>query len=194
MKIVIATNNQHKVEEYQKILKDFNIECYSLKDLNIECDVEETGKTFKENSLIKANAVALKTKFIVLADDSGLLIDALPNLLGVYSHRFLKDESYFVKSKEILKLLKDKPRNAHFECCITLLNFKDHPLFFEGTCDGKIANDYKGENGFGYDPIFIPNGYNLTMGEISEEEKNKISHRALACQKLIHYLNQEGSL
>lgn len=190
MEIVIATNNEHKVQEYRELLKNMDIHCHSLKDLNIHFEAEETGKTFHENSFIKANAIAKYTSKTIIADDSGLIIDAYPELLGIYSHRFLKEASYEEKCKEILKRVKNKVRTARFVCSITLLNFQKQPVQFEGICEGIIADEYKGKNGFGYDPIFIPNGYKLTMGELSFDEKNKISHRGIASKQLIQYLNE----
>ncbi len=190
MEILIATNNDHKVQEYKEMLKELNIQCLSLKDLNIHCDPEETGKTFQENAIIKGLAASKFTDKVVLADDSGLIIDAYPDLLGVYSHRFLKDASYKEKCNEVLKMLKDKPRTARFICHISLFNLKEMPIEFEGICEGTIATKYQGENGFGYDPIFIPKGYKQTMAELPLEEKNRLSHRGQAVSQLIQYLKE----
>ncbi|MCI5746146.1 MAG: RdgB/HAM1 family non-canonical purine NTP pyrophosphatase [Erysipelotrichaceae bacterium] len=188
MDIIIASNNLHKVSEYKEILCPLGFNVFSLKDENIECEIAETGSTFKENSLIKALEIAKYTNKIILADDSGLILEAFPNILGVYSHRFMPTLSYKGKCEEVLKLLKNKNRGAYFTCVITLINFKDKPLFFEGICKGHIGYDYVGDNGFGYDPIFIPNGYDKTMAMLTSIEKNKISHRGIACEKLIEYL------
>lgn len=193
MDIVIATNNEHKVLEYKNILKSLKINCLSLNDLNIKCEPDETGKDFLDNSLIKAKEIAKFTDKVIIADDSGLLIESLPNLLGVYSHRFLPLSSYKEKCEKILELLKDNNnRNAKFVCVITLYNFKKEPIFFKGECFGSIGYEIKGENGFGFDPIFIPTSYKKTMAELSEENKNSISHRGIASEKLIKYLKESG--
>ncbi len=193
MDIVIATNNEHKVLEYKNILKGLNINCLSLNDLNIKCEPDETGKDFLDNSLIKAKEIARFTDKVIIADDSGLLIESLPNLLGVYSHRFLPLATYREKCEKILELLKDtNNRKAKFICVITLFNFKNEPIFFKGECFGSIGYEIKGENGFGFDPIFIPTSYNKTMAELSEQTKNSISHRGIASKKLIAYLKESG--
>ena len=192
MEIVIASNNINKVKEYREILEPLNIKCLSLADLNINTDFNEVGNTFKENSLIKAKEVAKYTNKIILADDSGLIIDSLPDILGVHSSRFMEDKPYFEKHKEIIRLLKDKDnRNAHFTTVITLYNYKDIPIYFEGRLDGSIAKIAQGDKGFGYDPIFIPKGYDKTMGVYGLDLKNKISHRAKASQLLLEYLKKE---
>lgn len=193
MDIVIATNNEHKVLEYKNILRGLNINCLSLNDLNIKCEPDETGKDFLDNSLIKAKEIAKFTNKVIIADDSGLLIESLPNLLGVYSHRFLPLASYREKCEKILELLENSNnRKAKFICVITLYNFKNEPIFFKGECFGSIGYEIKGENGFGFDPIFIPTSYNKTMAELSEQTKNSISHRGIASKKLIAYLKESG--
>lgn len=188
MDIVIATNNINKVKEYNEILSPLGFNCLSLKDLNIICDPEETGSTFKENALIKANEIAKYTNKVILADDSGIEIDAYPNLLGIYSHRFLENEPYSIKNATLIEMLKDKIKTARYVCAIALVNFNDQELFFEGICEGHISDIPKGNNGFGYDPIFIPIGLDKTMAELESEEKHKISHRGIASNKLVEYL------
>jgi len=191
MEIVIATNNEDKVKEYKEILKELNAKIYSLKDLNIHDDPEETGTTFSENSLIKAKAISKYTDKIIIADDSGLVIDALPDLLGVFSKRFMgANATYYQKNTEVIRLLEGKERTARFICCLTVLNLTDEPLQFTGICEGSIGYEIKGENGFGFDPIFIPLNYKMSISEVSDEEKNRISHRGLACQKFINYLKE----
>ncbi len=190
MKIVLATNNAHKVSEYKDILKEFDIQVLTLNDLNINCNPLENGQTFKENSLIKAKEIAKFTDLTILSDDSGLTINSLPDILGVYSSRFLDGKSYYEKCQEIIKLLENKPRDAFFSCVITLYNFKGNIYQFEGQCFGNIANKYQGENGFGYDPIFIPNGYKQTFAMLSSKQKSEISHRGIACKKLINFLKE----
>lgn len=191
MEIVIATNNEDKVKEYKEILKELNAKIYSLKDLNINDDPEETGTTFSENSLIKAKAISKYTDKIIIADDSGLVIDSLPDLLGVFSKRFMgANATYYQKNTEVIRLLEGKERTARFICCLTVLNLTDEPLQFTGICEGSIGYEIKGENGFGFDPIFIPLNYKMSISEVSDEEKNRISHRGLACQKFINYLKE----
>ena len=192
MEFLIATNNQHKLKEYGEILAPFGITVRSLKDEGIVCNPEEDGKTFEDNSLIKAKECAKKTDKIILADDSGLIVDALPDILGVQTSRFLGEETpYPYKRLELIKRLKGKDRSARFVCVITILNLEDKPLVFKGECLGQIALESKGEEGFGYDPVFIPNGYQETFASLGEETKNKISHRALAATKLTAYLKEK---
>jgi len=188
MDIVIATNNINKVKEFNEILSPLGFNCLSLKDLNIVCDPEETGSTFKENALIKAKEIAKYTNKLILADDSGIEIDAYPNLLGIYSHRFLENEPYSIKNAALIEMLKDKIKTARYVCVIALINFNDQELFFEGICEGHISDIPKGNNGFGYDPIFIPSGLDKTMAELESEEKHRISHRGIASNKLVEYL------
>ena len=188
MDIVIATNNINKVKEYNEILSPLGFNCLSLKELNIICDPEETGSTFKENALIKAKEIAKYTNRVILADDSGMEVDAYPNLLGIYSHRFLENEPYSIKNATLIEMLKNKIKTARYVCAIALINFNDQELFFEGICEGHISDIPKGNNGFGYDPIFIPSGLDKTMAELESEEKHKISHRGIASNKLVEYL------
>ena len=188
MDIVIATNNINKVKEYNEILSPLGFNCLSLKDLNIVCDPEETGSTFKENALIKAKEIAKYTNRVILADDSGIEVDAYPNLLGIYSHRFLENEPYSFKNATLIEMLKDNIKTSRYVCAIALINFNDQELFFEGICEGHISDIPKGNNGFGYDPIFIPIGLDKTMAELESEEKHKISHRGIASNKLVEYL------
>ena len=193
MEIVIATNNKDKINEYRTILGEFNIKCLSLKDVNIVCDPKETGETFAENSLIKASEIAKFTDKMVIADDSGLIVDELKGELGVYSHRFMgEDTPYPEKCSEIIRRLQGKNRSARFECCITLLNYKDKPYQFTGIVEGHIGYEYVGENGFGYDPIFIPLGYDVTTAQMSDKEKNSISHRGNAARLLMEFFKKEG--
>lgn len=191
MNIVLATNNPHKVKEYKRILAPINCNILTLDDLNIVDDAEETGNTFNENSLIKACSIAKYTNCVIISDDSGIIIDAMKDELGVHSKRFLPSLDYKGKMSAILNRLEGKTRTSRFICVITLLNFKDKPIQFEGICEGHISDSIKGSNGFGYDPIFIPNNQSETMAQMSEEKKNLISHRALAGQKLIEYLKRE---
>lgn len=193
MEIVIATNNKDKLIEYKNILKEFNIKCISLKELNIVCDPQETGTTFKENSLIKAQEIAKFTDKMIIADDSGIEVDELKGELGVYSHRFMgENTSYPEKCMEIIRRIEGKNRTARFVCCITLLNYKGQINQFEGVIEGSIGYELNGNNGFGYDPIFIPNGYSITTAEMSDKQKHSISHRGNAARLLVEFLKKEG--
>ena len=190
MNIVIATNNAHKVKEYSEILNPLGITCLSLKDVNIDVDPDENGNSFAENSMIKAKEIAKYTDLAVLGDDSGLIIDAMPNELGLYSKRFMEDRPYEEKMAAIIERLKNNVKTARFVCVITLTNYNNQTVQFEGICEGSISSEIKGVQGFGYDPVFIPNGYDKTMGELGEEVKNKVSHRGLASIKLVKYLKE----
>ena len=191
MDIVVASNNKHKIDEYRSILKEFGIKVLSLKDENINIDCEETGETFEANSLLKAKECAKYTNKAILADDSGLAVDSLPELFGVYTARtFGEDTPYPIKRQKLIDLLEGKDRNAKFVCCITILNLTEEPLVFLGESHGSIAYQTSGEHGFGYDPVFIPEGYNQTFADLSENEKNKISHRGRASEKMIKYLKE----
>ena len=192
--IIISSNNNHKIKEYQEIFSNYpNITILSLKDANINVDPEENGATFKENSLIKAKAVAEFTNNLVIADDSGLEIDALDGFPGIYSSRFMSNCTYSEKFIAIFDMLKNKAnRKAQFHCVITLINLISEPLFFEGIVRGEIANSPIGSSGFGYDPIFVPEGYSTSFANISEDEKNAISHRGIAVNKMLDYLKHHN--
>lgn len=190
MKMVIATGNANKMREIREIFSDLHLEIVSMKEAGAEADPEETGTTFEENSLIKARAVkaALVEKgegnTLVLADDSGLEIDALNKAPGVLSARFMgHDTSYDVKNAALLEKLEGVPeekRTARFVCAISCILSDGTELVERGTMEGKIGHEIAGENGFGYDPIFIPDGYSVSSAVISPEEKNAISHRGKA--------------
>lgn len=187
-KIVFATNNEHKVQEVREIFKDTNFSICSLKDLGLNISADETGKTFLKNSYIKAKAVWDKVGGYVMADDSGLVIDYLPTLLGVKSARFMgHDTDYSIKNNEILKLMKNakgKERSARFKAAIVLIKPDGEKITATGTMEGQIAESIEGDNGFGYDPIFFLPEYNCTAAVLSSEEKNKISHRGKSLKKL----------
>lgn len=186
-KIVLATSNPHKVEEINAITKDFGIE-FVLPPKGF--DPIENGQTFEENSLIKAREANKLTKMYALADDSGLCVDALDGRPGIYSARYADSPS--ARIEKLLGELKNVPfekRGAKFVCAMTLLNENGEVIFSDrGECFGKIGCSAKGQNGFGYDPVFVVAGGNLTMAELSEEDKNKISHRALAVDKFLKFL------
>ena len=193
-KLVVATNNAHKVKEYQEMFTGYDIKFYSMKDLNLVSDPVEDGNSYQENSLIKAKALANKTNLPVIADDSGLNVVSLNNFPGIYSSRFA--DSYGGNDVANLKLIeKLKPfedKSAFFSCLITLMNVEDKPLQFEGRCEGYILDKPVGNGGFGYDPIFYSNEAKIAFGEASPEIKNKYSHRAKAVQQLIKYLKERG--
>ena len=192
--IILATNNKHKLKEVREILTPHKIIVYGLSDLASKLeDVEENGKTYAENALIKARAVQKITTMPIIADDSGLEITALNNEPGMHSARYAASLGGHDNAiKEILKRLEDKEdRSAKFVCDIALLNVEDKPLVFEGIAEGTIAKEKQGEGGFGYDPIFISQETG-TCFALMGEEKNTVSHRAKALLKLVTYLKING--
>lgn len=187
--LVFATNNTHKTEEVAKILAP-NYKVLNLKDINCLVDIPETGSSFAENATLKSTYVFENFGLDCFADDSGLEVDALNNEPGIYSARYsgVKDDA--TNLQFLLKnLTGETNRKARFKTVISLLkDGKNH--LFEGVIEGTIRTSPTGTNGFGYDPIFQPNGYDITFAEMNMEEKNKISHRALAMQKLIEFLKK----
>ena len=183
-KIVFATTNAGKIKEIKEILADFDVEVASMKEMNITADIEENGATFEENSLIKARAVSKLTGLPALADDSGLEVDYLNGEPGIYSARYLgRDTDYDYKNNYIIDKLKEakgEERSARFVCVISLVLPDGREFVKKGVMEGRIGYEIKGENGFGYDPIFFLPEYGKTSAEISAEEKNKISHRGKA--------------
>ena len=187
MELIFATHNNNKVKEVAQILPSY-LSMKSLTDIGFFDEIEETGKTFEENALLKAKTIFEKTGKNIFADDSGLVIEALNGAPGVYSARYAgtgKDEDNIAKA---LKELDGKTnRKAYFISIFCLiLNGKEY--FFEGRIDGTISTEILGENGFGYDPIFIPDGFSKSFAQMSAEEKNAISHRAKAVEKLNNFL------
>lgn len=188
MKIVLASSNEHKVKEFNEMVKDHDITFVSLKDIDFKGEIEESGKTFEENSLIKAKAVAAQTKEIVLADDTGIEIEALgEHFPGIYSHRFADSNGGPLKTNELL-IKKVPGSKAQFTCVLTVMNLEDKPLVFKGEFKGKISNKLVNPDAFGYDPIFIPDGYDQPVAYYGDELKNAISHRSIAFNKFIQYL------
>ena len=183
---VFASNNLHKLEEVRGILGS-HIEILSLDDINCHVNPDENGTTYAENALIKCRAVAEFTRLPVMSDDSGLSVNALNGGPGVKSARFAGAGS--TDSDNLLKLLAEMngkvDRRAHFTACICLYIANQKPLFFEGTVHGIIIEEPRGGDGFGYDPVFIPDGYELTFAELGAEVKNTLSHRKLALNKLL---------
>lgn len=188
MKIVFATNNQHKLDEIRKITAG-KIEILSLSDIDCHDDIEENGTTLEENALIKAQYIKDKFGFDCFADDTGLEVDALGGAPGVYSSRYAGENCNPQDNmrKLISELQGKENRNARFRTVIALLfNGKKH--FFEGEIRGRIIDEKRGIAGFGYDPIFMPDNYDKTFAELGDDEKNKISHRAIATRQLINFL------
>ena len=186
--IVFATNNKHKLEEIRSIL-DNALNILSLDDINCHEDIPETGSTIEENALIKARYIKEKYGYDCFADDTGLEIKSLNNEPGVYSARYAGNDHNSEKNmQKVLENLKGKnDRSAYFRTCIALITGNNEYLF-EGKIEGEIITEKKGESGFGYDPIFVPDGYTQTFAELGNDIKNKISHRALAVKKLINFL------
>lgn len=185
---VFATNNLHKLEEVRAILGD-EYEILSLRDINCIAEIPETGDTLQENALIKAQFVKDKFGYDCFADDTGLEVEALNNAPGVYSARYAGEDQN--AERNVSKLLKELKgvyrRTACFKTVIALL-LGNEQYFFEGKIDGMITEERKGDSGFGYDPVFLPEGKSLTFAEMGESEKNKISHRALAVSKFREFL------
>jgi XTP/dITP diphosphohydrolase len=186
--IVFATNNKHKLEEIRNIL-DNTLNILGLDDINCHEDIPETGSTIEENALIKARYIKEKYGYDCFADDTGLEIKSLNNEPGVYSARYAGNDHNSEKNmQKVLENLKGKnDRSACFRTCIALITSNNEYLF-EGKIEGEIITEKKGESGFGYDPIFVPDGYTQTFAELGNDIKNKISHRALAVKKLINFL------
>ena len=185
-KIVFATGNAGKVKEIRMILADLGMEVLSMKEAGICLDIEEDGTTYEENALIKARAVAAHTDAIVMADDSGLEVDALNKEPGVYSARYLgEDTPYSIKNAEIIKRLEGlegEQRSARFVCAIATVFPDKSEVTTRATIEGQIGFEEKGTNGFGYDPIFYVPEFGKTTAELTEEEKNQVSHRGKALE------------
>jgi len=191
-KLVFATNNAHKLEEVRAILEPlFTI--VSLAEIDCVEDIPETADTLEGNALLKANYVYEKFGFDCFADDTGMEVDALGGEPGVYSARYAGEEhNSHDNMRKVLSLLGDNEnRSACFRTVITLIQSGEIHNF-EGKITGTIAPEARGESGFGYDPIFVPDGYDLSFAQLGAEEKNQISHRALAVRKLVDYLQQKS--
>lgn len=191
--IVVATTNAHKVGEYRKLLADQNVELKSLLDYPGFPEVEENGETFAENAAIKALAACKYCDVPAFADDSGLEVEALDGRPGVYSSRYADSDP-----ERIAKLLKElegcENRKARFVCAISIAFNGEVIETFEGEVRGTITLEPKGEGGFGYDPVFLPDGYEQTFGELPPDVKNKISHRAMAFKKAMEFVEDEMSV
>ena len=196
-KIFIASKNKGKIEEIRSYLTGFGFEIFSLLDSPEIPDVAETGSSFEENALLKAKAVYDVVNIPVLADDSGLEVDALGGSPGIYSARFsgagATDEKNNLKLLEEIKNLPLEKRTARFICVLVLYDGMNS-RYFDGACEGKIAFSSTGNNGFGYDPLFIPAGYEQSFGELGNSVKSKIAHRAKALLSLKKFLDLEKSM
>ena len=188
-KLILATHNEHKAEEFKQILPQFRVQ--TLADLNYDEEITETASDLEGNSLLKADTIFRQYGHIVISDDSGLEVQALNGAPGVYSARYAGEQKDNQKNTEkLLHELKGiKNRNAQIRTVITLMSSND-TLQFEGIVEGAIVHEPKGDKGFGYDPVFIPNGYQKTFAELSSNEKNKISHRANAIKKLVAFIEK----
>ena len=191
-KIVFATGNQGKLREIQEIMAGMDVEIISMKEAGISVDIVEDGTTFEENAMIKAKAIAEYTDAIVMADDSGLEIDYLNKEPGIYSARYLgEDTSYDIKNQALLDRMESVPqekRTARFVCAIAAVFPDGDVQVVRETMEGHIGYSIEGENGFGYDPIFYLEEYGCTSAAISPEEKNRISHRGKALKAMKNLL------
>ena len=187
-KIIFATGNKDKMREIRMILADLDVEILSMKEAGIVLDIEENGTTFEENAIIKAKAVAKHTDAIVLADDSGLEIDYLNKEPGVYSARYMgEDTSYTIKNKNLIDHLEGVPkeqRTARFVCAIAAVLPDQEVIVKRGTIEGYIGYEPAGENGFGYDPIFYVDEYNCSTAQLPADKKNELSHRGKALRAM----------
>lgn len=192
--LIIATKNKGKAKEFAELFEPLGFRVKTLLDYPDAPDIEETGKTFEENALLKAVAISNIFQKIVIADDSGLVIDALDGRPGVYSARYAgTDKDDEANIQKVLFEMKDVPeekRTAHFHCTLALVVPGKDPIIVEGTCNGLILTEKRGNNGFGYDPIFYLPHLKKTMAEITSEEKNRISHRGIAIRKLYEHVQE----
>ena len=190
-KLVFATNNAHKLEEIRAILGD-KVEILSLNDIDCHADIPETADTLQGNAALKAQYIYKNYGLDCFADDTGLEVEALNGAPGIYSARYAGGEGHDSEAnmKKLLSEMQDKDnRKARFRTVICLIEGGEEH-FFEGIVNGSIIRERKGGAGFGYDPVFMPDGYSETFAEMGNDEKNKISHRARAVQKLCEYLNK----
>ena len=187
-KVVIATKNRGKAKEFEQLFMSLGVEVLTLLDLPESPDIEETGTTFEENAILKAEAIAAITGSIVIADDSGLMIDALDGRPGVFSARYAgdghDDEANIDKVLDEMKHVPEEKRSARFYCALAIAGPRIDTITVSGSCEGMILSKRRGVNGFGYDPIFFVASEEKSMAELSPEVKNKLSHRAHALKKL----------
>ena len=197
MKVVLASKNPHKLAEISQITKRFHMDLVLESDLGIDIDVEETGTTFEENSFLKANAVMKATGLPALADDSGIAVDALNGEPGIYSARYGFDDSLddWGRLKLLLKNTEQVPdgkRQAQFVCVITMITPDRNVIQARGEIHGELLREPRGENGFGYDPIFYYPPLGMTTAQMSAEDKNRVSHRANALRAFYEKLKEAG--
>lgn len=191
-KIIFATHNAHKLEEVRAMLDPLGVKVVGAGDVNLP-DVEETGETFKDNALLKAYDAYKHMSVPVLAEDAGLCISALNDEPGVYTKRYAEQNGGFPKVFEVLsERLKGKDKSARFVCTMALIVSETEAHVFEGVLKGHLIDTPCGENGFGYDPIFVPEGYDKTVAQLPAEEKNSISHRFKALQQVVSHLKGEN--
>jgi XTP/dITP diphosphohydrolase len=193
MKIIFATKNNGKVKELKKLFKENgleNIELLSLNDLGENVAIEETGKTFEENAIIKAEAIFKKFQMPVISDDSGLIVKELVDKPGIFSARYAgKNATDFENNSKLLNDVKHLDnREAYFECALVYMDKNGKKFFANEKCYGEIIDEPRGTNGFGYDPVFFLREFGKTMAEMDSEMKNKISHRGKAFKKLAKFL------
>ena len=195
--IIIATKNPGKAKEFQEIFKPLGYQVKTLLDFPEIPDVDETGKTFHENALLKAQEIATKLNRPVIADDSGLEIDSLGGRPGIYSARYAgepkDDQRNIQKVLEEMKDVSDEKRTAHFTCVLAVVIPGNEPELFEGRCDGVILREKRGEHGFGYDPIFYVPEKGKTLAEMTPAEKQSVSHRGEAIAKFREWFEKEWS-
>lgn len=205
LQIIFATGNEGKMREIRAILGDLEAQIISMKEAGLDLETEENGTTFEENAIIKARAAAdafaaqkRPGKYVVMADDSGLVIDCLNGEPGIYSARYLGEETPFsVKSRDFLRRMADVPeekRTARFVCAIAAVLPDGEAITTSGIVEGRIGYELRGDNGFGYDPIFYLPEYDRTAAELSDEEKNQISHRSRALGLMREELRKRISL
>ena len=187
-RVIVATGNKGKIVEIKSIVNDPEVEVLSMKEARIEADIVEDGKSFEDNAIIKARAVWEICHELVLADDSGLEVDALNKEPGIYSARYMGEETpYSIKNADIIKRLEgvpDEKRTGRFVCAVAAVLPDGEEIIVTKTMEGRIGYEERGTNGFGYDPIFLPDGYNCSSGELPMEEKNLISHRGKAFRRM----------
>lgn len=197
MKVVLASKNKHKLVEISQITEKFGIELVLQSELGVDIDVQETGSTFEENSLLKAEAVMKATGLPALADDSGIAVDALNGEPGIYSARYGFDESLDDRGRVQLLLkntqnVPDNQRQAQFVCVITLITPDGQTIQARGEIRGLLTREPSGEGGFGYDPIFYYPPFGKTLAEVSAEQKNQVSHRANALKLFYEKMKEAG--
>ena len=195
-KIIFATGNEGKLREIRDIMSDMDVEIISMKEAGIKVDIDENGDTFEENALIKARAIAAHTNELVMADDSGLGVDYLNKEPGVYSARYLgEDTSYDIKNQAILDRMQGVPkekRGARFVCAIAAVTPEGEELVVRETIEGYIGEQAAGTKGFGYDPIFYVEELGCSTAELPEEKKNEVSHRGKALRAMKNLLCERG--